>query len=80
MDSQTKFAIKSLVLGVRHMLEDELAIVVRRYGLFTDRDWSLEEPPTQTSSEPVSDLLGLLRRIVSALAFRRCRRRCASRG
>jgi len=47
MDPQTKSAIKSLVLDLRHTLEDELAILLRRYGLFTDRDWSLEEPPAR---------------------------------
>ena len=47
MDPQTKSAIKSLVLDLRHTLEDELAIVLRRYGLFTDRNWSLEEPPAR---------------------------------
>jgi len=45
MDAKTKSAIKSLVLDLRHALEDELAIAVRRYGIFTDRDWSLETPP-----------------------------------
>jgi hypothetical protein len=44
MDSHTKSAIKSLVLDLRHTLEDELTIVLRRYGLFTDRERSLEEP------------------------------------
>ena len=45
MDPQTKSAsdgslsAKSLVLDLRHNLEDELTIVLRRYGLFTDRDW-----------------------------------------
>ncbi len=47
MDSQTKSAIKSLVLDLRHTLEDELAIALRRYGVFTDRAWSLEAPPTR---------------------------------
>jgi hypothetical protein len=45
MDPQTKSAIKSLVLDLRHTLEDELAIVLKRYGLFTDRAWSLDAPP-----------------------------------
>ena len=45
MDSKTDSAIKSLVLDLRQTLEDELAIPLRRYGVFTDRDWSLEAPP-----------------------------------
>ncbi len=45
MNSETKSAIKSLVLDLRHTLEDELAIALRRYGVFTDRNWSLEAPP-----------------------------------
>ena len=45
MNSQTKSAIKTLVLDLRHTLEDELTIVIRRYGIFTDRKWPLDEPP-----------------------------------
>jgi hypothetical protein len=45
VNQQTKSAIKSLVLDLRHTLEDELAIVLRRYGVFTDRDWPLDAPP-----------------------------------
>jgi len=51
MNSQTKSAIKSLVLDLRHTLEKELAIALRRYGLFTDRDWSLEAPPDRLTDE-----------------------------
>lgn len=47
MNSRTKSAIKSLVLDLRHTLEDELAIALRRYGIFTDRDWSLEASPNR---------------------------------
>ena len=47
MDSHTKSLIKSLVLDLRHTLEDELAIVLKRYGLFTGREWSLKEPPAR---------------------------------
>ncbi len=49
MDSQTKAAIKSLVLDLRHSLEAELEIVLKRYGIFTDRVWSLQEPPDRLS-------------------------------
>ena len=47
MTPQTKSAIKKLVLDLRHTLEDEIAIVLKRYGIFTDREWSLEEPPAR---------------------------------
>jgi hypothetical protein len=51
MNKQTKSAIKSLVLDLRHTLEDELAIVLKRYGLFTDHDWSLEDPPARLTAD-----------------------------
>jgi hypothetical protein len=38
VDSQTKSAIKQLVLDLRHTLENELAIVLKPYGLYADRD------------------------------------------
>jgi len=51
MDPHTKSAIKSLVLDLRHTLEDELAIALKRYGLFTDRDWSLDSPPDRLTTD-----------------------------
>ncbi|MBN1450023.1 MAG: BREX-1 system adenine-specific DNA-methyltransferase PglX [Anaerolineales bacterium] len=51
MDSQTKSAIKSLVLDLRHSLEAELEIALKRYGVFTDRKWSLESPPERLADE-----------------------------
>ena len=45
MDSQTKSAIKRLVLDLRHTLEDELTIALGRYGISTDRKWPLDAPP-----------------------------------
>jgi hypothetical protein len=45
MNQQTKSAIKTLVLDLRHTLEDELSRALRRYGLFIDRKWSLDAPP-----------------------------------
>jgi hypothetical protein len=50
MNSKTKSAIKSLVLDLRHTLEKELAIALRYYGLFTDREWSLEAPPDRLTT------------------------------
>ena len=64
MDSQTKSAIKSLVLDLRHTLEDELAIVLKRYGLFTDRKWSLEEPPERLTDDADREIW---RRIVAVV-------------
>jgi len=51
MDPHTKSAIKSLVLDLRHTLEDELAIALKRYGLFTDRAWSLDSPPDRLTTD-----------------------------
>ncbi|MBN1954122.1 MAG: hypothetical protein JW900_03625, partial [Anaerolineae bacterium] len=47
MDSQTKSAIKQLVLDLRHTLEDELTIALKRYGVSTDRQWPLDAPPAR---------------------------------
>ncbi len=64
MDSKTKSAIKSLVLDLRHTLEDELAIALRRYGIFTDRDWSLEAPPDRLTDAADREIW---RRIVTVI-------------
>ncbi len=64
MDPQTKSAIKSLVLDLRHTLEGELTIVLKRYGLFTDRAWSLEEPPARLTDETDREIW---RRIVTVV-------------
>jgi hypothetical protein len=46
MDRATKSAIKKLVLGLRHLLEDDIEVVLKRYGLFIDRTWlSVEKIP-----------------------------------
>ena len=39
MDRPTKTAIKKLVLRLRNLLEEDSEIVLKRYGLFTDRAW-----------------------------------------
>jgi hypothetical protein len=44
VDSRTKSAIESLVLDPRYTLEEALASALRRYGLFTGWDWSLQAP------------------------------------
>ena len=64
MNQQTKSAIKSLVLDLRHTLEGELTIVLKRYGLFTDREWSLEEPPTRLTDNADREIW---RRIVTVV-------------
>jgi hypothetical protein len=39
MDSDYKPQIKKLALDLRHLLEDDLAVVLKRYGIFADRAW-----------------------------------------
>lgn len=39
MDQETKKQIKKMVLFLRNLLENDLAIVMKRYGIFTDRAW-----------------------------------------
>ena len=64
MDSETKSKIKKLVLYLRHALEDELAIILKRYGLDTQRTWSLEEPPGRLSDPGEIDIW---RRLVAVI-------------
>lgn len=46
MNQETKRPIKKLVLDLRQLLEDDLTIVLKRYGLLTDRPWlALESIP-----------------------------------
>ena len=68
MNQQTKSAIKSLVLDLRHTLEDELTIALRRYGLFTDREWSLEERPARLTDEADREIW---RRVVTVVKQRK---------
>lgn len=52
MDIQNKKpAIKQLVLDLRRALEKELAIVLKQYGLQTDRQWPLDAPPERLTDE-----------------------------
>lgn len=39
MERATKTAIKKLVLDLRHLLEEDIEVVLKRYGLFTNREW-----------------------------------------
>lgn len=49
MDQETKRSIKKLVLELRGLLEDDLEVVLKRYGIFTDKTWlSAEEIPKAT--------------------------------
>lgn len=45
MNQQAKSAIKSLVLGLRHKLEDDIAIRLKRYGFSGERWLPLERLP-----------------------------------
>jgi hypothetical protein len=59
MDQEAKRHIKKLVLDLRHLLEDDLTVVLKRYGIFTDRAWlKPEELPKATS-----DLLATRKRL-----------------
>lgn len=52
MDSQTKSRIKELVLSLRELLEDDVEIVLRRYGIFQDREWvDVEDLPKPTEQK-----------------------------
>jgi len=46
-----KPAIKRLVLALRHALEDDYEAVLRRYGLFADRDWVAPEKLPRATPE-----------------------------
>ena len=59
-----KSAIKQLVLDLRHTLEDELTIVLKRYGLFTGRDWSLEAPPPRLTDPAEEEIWGRIVTVV----------------
>ena len=60
MDSQTKSAIKQLVLDLRQTLEDELTIILRRYGIFTDHKRLLARsaPSTGVRSDLKATIIG----------------------
>ena len=48
MNRQAKSAIKSLVLTLRHKLEDDIAIQLKRYGFAGERWLPLERlPPSE---------------------------------
>lgn len=51
MERATKTAIKKLVLDLRHLLEEDIEVVLKRYGLFTNREWLVEERIPRADAE-----------------------------
>jgi hypothetical protein len=51
VDCDTKSAIKKLVLDLRHLLEEDVEAVLKRYGIYTDRAWlPVEKIPKATDA------------------------------
>ncbi|MDY7080766.1 MAG: BREX-1 system adenine-specific DNA-methyltransferase PglX [Chloroflexota bacterium] len=69
MDRTTKSAIKKLVLNLRHLLENDIEVVLKRYGLFTDRPWL---PPGKIPKAD-TDVLAARRRMEAAIAVEQAR-------
>ena len=63
MERTTKTAIKKLVLDLRHLLEEDIEVVLKRYGLFTNREW-LEESHIP---KPDAELLATRTRMAAAV-------------
>ncbi len=69
MDRPTKTAIKKLVLGLRKLLEEDIEVVLKRYGLFTDRAWlPLDKIPKADES-----ILAARQRMEAAIAVEQAR-------
>ncbi len=51
MDQEAKRQIKKLVLDLRHLLEEDLTVVLKRYGIFTDRAWLKPEALPKATTE-----------------------------
>ena len=69
MDRTTKTAIKKLVLKLRHELEDDVEVVLKRYGIFTDREWLAEDQIPKSDD----DILQARRRMAAAIAVEEAR-------
>ena len=69
MDRPTKTAIKKLVLNLRKLLEEDIEVVVKRYGLFTDRAWLPEGEIPRADEE----ILAARRRMVAAIGVEQAR-------
>ena len=51
MDRDPKSAIKKLVLALRHLLQDDIEVVLKRYGIYTDHAWRpVEKIPKLTDA------------------------------
>ena len=69
MDRTTKTAIKKLVLTLRKLLEEDIEVVLKRYGLFTDRAWLPEGEIPRADDE----ILAARRRMEAAIGVERAR-------
>lgn len=70
MEQADKIAIKKLVLDLRHLLEEDIEVVLKRYGLFTNREWLEEGQLTKADAE----LLAARARMVAAIEVEMARR------
>ncbi|RMF03978.1 MAG: hypothetical protein D6768_04530, partial [Chloroflexi bacterium] len=55
MERATKTAIKKLVLDLRHLLEEDIEVVLKRYGLFTNREWLAEARIPKADAQLLAD-------------------------
>jgi hypothetical protein len=69
MDRTTKTAIKKLVLTLRQLLEQDIEVVLKRYGLFTDRAWL----PADKIPKADEEVLAARRRMQAAIAVEQAR-------
>ena len=69
MGRTIKIAIKKLVLDLHHLLEDNMQVVLERYGLYTNRVW----PPMDKIPRTDDDILRARRHIEAAKAVERAR-------
>ena len=69
MERATKTAIKKLVLDLRHLLEEDIEVVLKRYGLFTNRDWLEESRIPKADAE----LLAIRARMEAAVSVEMAR-------
>jgi hypothetical protein len=69
MDRTTKTAIKKLVLTLRQLLEEDIEVVLKRYGLFTDRTWLSADKIPKADEE----ILAARRRMQASIAVEQAR-------
>ena len=51
MDKETKRLVKNLVLTLRESFEDDIAVVLGRYGIFADKKWERADKLTYLSED-----------------------------